>query len=420
MNFMQKIQTAAGAARKAWNAAGSESGISMNEIMDMFSTGGGSVSGTDADLAEITYFTCLKTLSESLGKMPVYLMDSEKRRVKSHETIWPLGVAPNEFMSPIQLFTTLEFCRNHYGNGYAYIARHPDGTLAGLYPLDPRRVQIWVNNTGGITEWKYYYRYSAPRAGNQCWLDPEDILHVKSWMTTDDGLAGKSVREILATSFSGAKASTKFLNDLYQKGLTANAVVKHVGDLKPEAQRKLLDRIEEQARERSRKMITLPVGFDIQTLDLKLTDTQFYELKKYTALQIAGAFGVKPNHLNDYSKSSYANSSMQQLSFYVDTLLYIVTMYEQELNRKLLMRTELMDGMGYKFNVSVILRGDPSQQADVLQKMVQAGIYSINDALNLLDRPPCNNGDVHMVNGSYVKLEEIGKAYAMKGGDNDA
>jgi len=76
--------------------------------------------------------------------------------------------------------------------------------------------------------------------------------------------------------------------------------------------------------------------------------------------------------------------------------------------------------MGYKFNVSVILRGDPSQQADVLQKMVQAGIYSINDALNLLDRPPCNNGDVHMVNGSYVKLEEIGKAYAMKGGDNDA
>ena len=75
----------------------------------------------------------------------------------------------------------------------------------------------------------------------------------------------------------------------------------------------------------------------------------------------------------------------------------------------------------------MILRGDPEQQADVLQKLVQSGIYSPNDALSLLDRPPCENGDVHMVNGAYVKLQDIGAAYASKhlvnnpaeGGDND-
>ena len=53
--------------------------------------------------------------------------------------------------------------------------------------------------------------------------------------------------------------------------------------------------------------------------------------KKYGALSIAAAFGVKPDHLNDYSKSSYANSSMQSLSFYINTLLYNVSLYEQEL-----------------------------------------------------------------------------------------
>lgn len=104
-------------------------------------------------------------------------------------------------------------------------------------------------------------------------------------------------------------------------------------------------------------MISLPVGLDVVPLDLKLTDSQFYELKKYGALEIAAAFGgVKPDHLNDYSKSSYANSSMQSLSFYVNTLLYNVTLYEQELNYKLLSRSELAAGMGYKFNVSMILR----------------------------------------------------------------
>ena len=37
-----------------------------------------------------------------------------------------------------------------------------------------------------------------------------------------------------------------------------------------------------------------------QPLDIKLSDSQFFELKKYTALQIAAAFGVKPNQINDY------------------------------------------------------------------------------------------------------------------------
>ena len=179
----------------------------------------------------------------------------------------------------------------------------------------------------------------------------------------------------------------------------------------------MLRRIDAQARDNSRRLITLPVGADIQTLDLKLTDSQFYELKRYSALQVAAAFGVNPDHLNDYTKSSYNNSAMQNLQFYVNTLLYNVSLYEQEMNRKLLTEKEQTEGKGFKFNVWVILRGDPSQQADILQKMVQSAIYSPNEARARLDSPPCDGGDVHMVNGSYVKLEDIGKAYAGKGGE---
>jgi HK97 family phage portal protein len=219
---------------------------------------------------------------------------------------------------------------------------------------------------------------------------------------------------------NGNKASQDFLNKLYEKGLTANAVVKYVGDLNEEGRRKLLRSINQQAKDESRRMVALPVGCDIQTLDLKLTDSQFYELRKYNALQIAAAFGVNPDHLNDYTKSSYNNSAMQNLQFYVNTLLYNVTVYEQEMNRKLLTASEQMRGLGFKFNVWVILRGDPTQQADILQKMVQTAIYSPNEARNKLDMPPTEGGDVHMVNGSYVKLEDIGLAYQQRGGEIDA
>lgn len=408
MSIIKRIRNAAARRLAVNNADGST--VSLADLNDWFSSVN-RVGGPD--LAEITYFTCLKILSESVGKMPVYLMDADKNRILGHETTRILSVEPNEVHTPVQLFTQMEYCRNHYGNAYAYIRRDSKAHLTGLIPLDPRMMQIWINDTDEFTQRRYYYYYTDTRSGRTYWIRPDDILHVKSWVTDQSGLAGKSVREILATYMAGNKAAQNFLNDLYQKGMTANAVVKYVGDMSKERQKVFLQSIREQSQENGR-MIALPVGADIQTLDLKLTDSQFYELSKYNALKIAAAFGVQPNYLNDYSKSSYANSSAQNLSFYVNTLLYNVTVYEQELNRKLLTSREQAQGMGFKFNVSVILRGDPSQQADVIQKLVQAGIYSPNDALSLMDRPPCANGDVHMVNGAYVKLEDIGKAYQNK------
>lgn len=393
--------------------------VSMDTINELFFGSSSAEYGTD--LSEITYFTCLKTLSEALGKMPLYLMDEQKSRIMDHETVPFISVEPNPLETPIQFFTYLEYCRNHYGNAYVFVVREL-GHLRGLYPLDPRMVQIWVNNTDEFTQRRFYYYYTDRRSGKSYWINPDDMLHIKSWVTGDGGYAGKSVREILATNMAGAKASQKFLNNLYQKGLTANAVVKYVGDLSRENQRILLKKIDEQARDDGRRLITLPVGYDIQTLDLKLTDSQFYELKRYNALQVAAAFGIQPNQLNDYSKSSYANSAAQSLSFYVQTLLHIITVYEQEFNRKLLTPAEQKKGLGFKFNFWMILRGDPTQQADVLQKMVQSAIYSPNEARSKVDMPPCSGGDVHIVNGSYVKLQDIGLAYASKtskGGEND-
>lgn len=402
--------------RKISNALGGGGGSGPQFT---WGTGGGGVLPDGSDLSEITYFTCMKTLSESVGKMPLYLMDDDKRRIRDHPSMKLFHKEPNPNCTAAQFWTYMEYCRNHYGNAYAYIETDDNGRLKALWPLPPDQVTIWVNNTGEFTGRKCYYEFKDQLLQKPYWFLPEEIVHVKSWLSGENGVAGRSVREILARNMSGAKASQEFLTDLYRKGLTANAVVKYIGDLNQKKQDLLLSRIEEQARQNGRRLITLPLGFDIEPLDLKLTDSQFYELKKYNALQIAAAFGIKPNMLNDYSKSSYANSASQNLSFYVDTLLYNITLYEQELNRKLLTDAELQRGLGFKFNIKVILRGDMEQQAKVLQSFVQNSIYSPNDARRNLDMPPVTGGDVHMVNGSYVKMEDIGKAYEGRGGEKE-
>ena len=370
---------------------------------------------TGEDISEITYFTCLKILSEAIGKIPIYLLNREKKRITEHESYKILQISANEYQTPTQLMTMLEYNRNHRGNGFAYCEREENGELKSIIPLNPLNVQIWINNTEEFTDLKYFYMYSDSRSGKSYWLNPSDVLHVKSWITEENGISGRSVREILARTLSGAKESNKFLNELYSKGLLANICIKYIGDISKESQRKILERIEAQARENNRKMILLPNGFDIIPLDLKLTDNQFLEIKQFTALQISAAFGISPTFINDYSKSSYSNSTAENLSFYVNTLLPIITNYEQELNRKLLTEEELKSGLHFKFNIGVLLRNNPSEQAQIIQTFVQNGIYSINEARNLLDREPCENGEKRIMNGSYVSLEDLGIAYKGRG-----
>ena len=395
--------------------------ISLTDINDFFGGVSADVRTNGTDLSEITYFTCLKVLAETLAKLSVHLEDAENVQLTGHPVYNVIKIRPNPYMTPYHFRMLLEYWRNHYGNAYAYI-KHDDrtGQLVGLYPLDPRYVQIIIDDTAEFFERGYCYRFSDPRSGKTYLFSPGELIHLKGGLSKD-GLCGMCVRETLARSMQGNKAAQNFLNKLYANGLTANAVIKYVGELTQESRKKLLNELKTlMAGDTTNRFIPIPLGMDITPLDLKLTDSQFYELKKFSGLQIAAAFGIKPNQLNNYDKSSYANSEIQQLAFYTDTLLAILTGWEEELNYKLLKPVELAQGIGFKFNVATILRGDIKTQMEALAGYVGAGIYQINEARLKAGLPPLPDGNVNLINGTFVKLEDIGKAYAGKGGDSNA
>lgn len=375
------------------------------------------------NIGEVTYLTCLKTLSEAMGKLPVSLEDGEHNKINS-DVARLLSVSPNARQTSAEFFTAMEFARNHFGNGFAYCRWDGRGKLKGLYPLDPRQVTIWVNNTDELTDLPYYYTYLDTQSGRSYIIMPDDMIHVKSWLTDGEThLKGKAIHNILNDYFLGNRQSQRFLNNLYKNGLQANLVIKYVGDLSVDKKKAVLQELSTLAgMNTSERAIPIPVGWDIHPLDLKLTDAQFLEIRKYSALQVAAAFGIKPNYLNDYDKSSYANAAAQNLSFYTDTLLYIISLYEQEFSRKLLTTEELNKGIRVHFNFSVILRTDPSTQAQALATYVSNGIYKVNEAREKAGLPPITNGDTVIVNGSYKGLEYLNQPYTNgenKGGENN-
>ena len=243
-------------------------------------------------------------------------------------------------------------------------------------------------------------------------LRTDEVMHFKTSFSFD-GITGLPVQQILRDTVAGASESQAFMNNLYESGLTAKATLEYTGELNEKAKTALVKSFEEfgSGAKNTGKILPVPLGMKLTPLDIKLTDSQFFELKKYNALQIAGAFGVKPNQINDYSKSSYSNSEMQQLSFYVDTELFIIKQYEEEINFKMLPDEDADDGYYYKFNEKVLFRTDSKTQMEYLRNGVGGMIIKPNEARRKLDMEDAEGGDVLLANGSIVPLTMAGAAY---------
>ena len=191
--------------------------------------------------AEVTYFTCLKMLSETLAKMPIkYYQKTDKGIIEAEatDTSKLLSKRPNPFMTPTTFWNTVEINRNHYGNGYVYMRKKFDRKKFGgeikivdLWVMQSNCVQIVVDDAGifaGVG--RLWYVYTDPTSGRQYVFSTDEVMHFKTSFSFD-GITGLPVQQILRDTVAGASESQAFMNNLYESGLTAKATLEYTGEL---------------------------------------------------------------------------------------------------------------------------------------------------------------------------------------------
>ena len=397
------------------------SGTVMDKLIDFLNLNGVSNSA----LNEATYYACLKVLGESVGKLPLKIQQStEKGGVRTaYEHLYynMLNIRPNENMTAATFWSTMENCRNHYGNAYAYIDAS-NMLSPNLIPIQPNKVRVLYDDAG-ILKGSSRVWYDVSTKNGNIVINSEDMLHFKSHNTLD-GIVGISVREQLSETIKGNIKAQKMLNSLYESGMSAKAVLQYTGSLDDAKVDILTKNIEEYAQGKKKNqgianIIPLPIGITLTPINMKLADSQFIELRQYSALQIASAFGVKPYQVGDYTKASYASAEAQQLSFLIDTLLYIIKQYEEEIEYKLLTPEELKKGYHVKFNTGAILRADFETQIKTLSTAVNSFLYTPNEARGFLNLPSVEGGDKLLGNGTSIPVDMTGSQYikAYEGGD---
>lgn len=385
--------------------------------------------GWDSDLGgrealnSATYYACMQIRCNAFAKLPIKLKRYDGRgsvNIRYDNIVTLLQMRPNRFMSAHDLKFATEFQRIEYGDAFWYLEYNRKGQIIGIYLLDSLRMQLYIDDTGIIREKNdVYYVYSDRRAGQMIFTEDE-ICHFKNF--SKNGIVGTPIKKYLFDCIDSELYASKMLKAKYKSGLQDPIIVQYIGELSQEKENKIKKKFETLGGAKNAgKVIPIAPDFEVKQLETKLVNAQFFELQGLNARSIANAFGVKSFQLNDMERSTYSNIEQQNGAFYCDTLLNVLTAYEQEIDWKMLSEEQRRNGLYVKTNVDAILRSDNAQRAEQYQKEIASGILTPAEVREMEDRPYIPGTDFLIYNnGASLPLEQLGKQYtqnAEKGGD---
>lgn len=289
------------------------------------------------------------------------------------------------------------------GRGLAFIERNAAQVVMNIWPLEASKVTIRRENGRKL------YDYRAGQGRKLVTYEATEVVDIP-FMLKADGLAHRgpimankgvvglaiAVNDYASKYFQNGGVPPFAVTGNFQSGRSMNTA----GDDMESAVRKA-------AKER-RQALILPSGLEIKSIGADAEKTQLVETKRFLIEEIARMYSLPPTFLQDLTHGSYSNTEQQDLHFVKHTLKRWVEAFEQELNLKLFGR------QNKKFFVEMsmdgLLRGDFKTRMDGYATAINVGVLKPNEARQMENRPDDPAGDVLLVQGAMVPIDQAGKS----------
>ncbi len=356
---------------------------------------------------------CIEIISDSVAKMPIYLMNSvSKERQSEHPALSLLTGRPTEILTAFDYHKLMESRRIAYGNAYALIMRDEWGKPIELLPIAPGYMSPYLDDNG-----KLWYVGTNPRTNEYRKFYPADILHYKAFSV--DGLEGVSYLKRGAETIEASLQAQKYEKNFYKNGARLDGVLSTDADLshsvtidKDGNKVKAHDRIRAEwerihsGADNAFRIAVLDHGLKYTPITSNNRDAQFIESKAASIEDIGRLFNI-PLYKLGVGKQTYASNVQAAIEYMQRTLSPIVAEHEQEDTYKLLNETERTKGLKIRRNMMGELRGDWTARAAWFKAMHETGVYSVNEIRELEDMPGVSGGDVRLASLNYVPLDRF-------------
>lgn len=282
------------------------------------------------------------------------------------------------------------------GGAYALVVESRGGLRLNL--LNPKRIdwsvgEGWMLDDEPVEEWPLGPLWQVP------------------YQTMPGSPKGVNPLEFARRTTYAGLAANEFGSNFFRDGGHPTAIIATESDPGPDGAKALKERVRRATAGTNREPLVLPQSVTWTPLQVSPEDSQFIELMKFSGAELAGFFGLMPEHVGlpvEGSGIQYSNRENRQQDLLQDAIMPVLLPLEEGLSDL------VPNGQRVKFNVAGLLRGDLNsrynsyESAARIEQMIGEPLLTINEMRELEDREPHVDGADSAVEGASAReLSEI-------------
>lgn len=360
-------------------------------------------------LESAAVYACVKILSQDMGSLPFFTYQRSADR-KSTEKAYdhPLYRLLHDLPNPeVGAGEFVEMLTAHAAlgmDGFARIDRTASG-ITYLWPLMPQDISTDRNSRGRLV---YVWKHGTSQEKT---YNREDIFHLRGFML--GGVRGDDILRRARHPLGLTLAEDEYVSRFFENDATPGLVISRpVGQasLSPDGIQNLKKqwKLWHQGASRSHEPAVLQEGMTATALTPDHDKIQLIEQRKFQILEVCRLFTMPPHKLAELDRATWSNIEQSQIEYVQHTLASWIRRWRQAVYRCLLTRDEQQANQIYaEHDVSALLRGDFQAQSEGFRKLLEKGVYSINDVRRWLNLNPIAGGDEHLVQLNLSTVQAI-------------
>ena len=346
-----------------------------------------------------TFYAAVNLVSNSIAMMPWKFKDDENNELPKSNYLYHLF--DNSIITRYNIIKNVVKDIILYGNGFIYIERDQEtGQPKTLHYSPANQTTIWYDE---LNHKLYYYNFT--------YLDRIDdgTNYLHFYMNSDDGFIGKGVLKYAYNVLDIASVIQNATSSYYSTAGQQFGIVSPNGPL-PEVgnQQKQLDKLvqkwEEAQMKANKGTVFFPSDLKFTPMTNTAKDSALIEAREYNAVEV-GRFicNISPVLLGDLRHLAYNSLTESQREFVIHSLAPIITMIEEQCNKKLIMPSKHCKQF-VDLDENYILANDAEKQANEITTLTNSGIITPNEARKRLGLPPVDGGDALVI--PFTKIED--------------
>lgn len=351
--------------------------------------------------------SCVDTIARHVAKLkPVHIIQDENGRNAQKSSINSLlANRPNIYMSTSDFLYKVASQLLYYGNAFVYIQKDNKQNINGFYPIDFTSCELkeYDNNL--------YLKFNFNNAKNIV-IPYTDIIHIRRNYSTHD-LLGQDAYKPLLETLTNLSKSRQSISNKVENGGKISGILKLSGMVSQsewKTKAELFADWFKSSTSKSGGVATIDSTADFIPVSTKAESAEEAQLK-YLQSEVYSYFGINEAIVN----GSYNETEWQ--AFYESIIEGIKIQLSQEFTAKVFTQKEKEYGNIIDFNSNRLTYASTTNKVNMVKELGALGLLTTNEARELFDLPPVEDGDKRLVSLNYINADKADE-YQLKEKDN--